>query len=140
LKALADRLAESFAERMHQQVRTQLWGYAPDERLANEDLIVEKYRGIRPAPGYPACPDHTEKRTIFKLLDAQKNAGIELTESCAMWPASAVSGLYFSHPESQYFVVGRVSKEQVDHYAARKKQSVAETERWLAPILDYDPE
>ena len=140
LKALADRLAEAFAERMHQRVRTEFWGYSPDENLANDKLIDESYCGIRPAPGYPACPDHTEKRTIFKLLDAEKNAGMTLTESCAMWPASAVSGLYFSHPESQYFVVGRVTLEQVTDYAKRKGDSVADTERWLAPILDYDPE
>ena len=140
LKALADRLAEAFAERMHQRVRTEFWGYSPDESLANDKLIEESYRGIRPAPGYPACPDHTEKRTIFKLLDAEKNAGMTLTESCAMWPASAVSGLYFSHPESQYFVVGRVTLEQVTDYAKRKGDSVSDTERWLAPILDYDPE
>ncbi len=140
LKALADRLAEAFAERMHQRVRTEFWGYSPDENLANDKLIEESYRGIRPAPGYPACPDHTEKRTIFKLLDAETNAGMTLTESCAMWPASAVSGLYFSHPESQYFVVGRVTLEQVTDYAKRKGDSVSDTERWLAPILDYDPE
>ena len=140
LKALADRLAEAFAERMHQRVRTEFWGYSEDENLANDKLIEESYRGIRPAPGYPACPDHTEKRTIFRLLDAEKNAGMTLTESCAMWPASAVSGLYFSHPESQYFVVGRVTLEQVTDYAKRKGDSVIDTERWLAPILDYDPE
>ena len=140
LKALADRLAEAFAERMHQRVRTDFWGYSPDENLANDKLIEESYRGIRPAPGYPACPDHTEKRTIFKLLDAENNAGMTLTESCAMWPASAVSGVYFSHPESQYFVVGRVTLEQVSDYAKRKGDSVSDTERWLAPILDYDPE
>ena len=140
LKALVDRLAEAFAERMHQRVRTEFWGYSSDENLSKEKLIDESYRGIRPAPGYPACPDHTEKRTIFKLLDAEKNAGMALTESCAMWPASAVSGLYFSHPESQYFVVGRVTLEQVTDYAKRKGDSVADTERWLAPILDYDPE
>ena len=140
LKALADRLAEAFAERMHQRVRTEFWGYSLDENLANDKLIEESYRGIRPAPGYPACPDHTEKRTIFKLLDAEKNAGMTLTESCAMWPASAVSGLYFSHPESQYFVVGRISLDQVTDYAKRKHDSVADTERWLAPILDYDPD
>ena len=140
LKSLADRLAEAFAERMHQRVRTEFWGYSSDENLANDKLIEESYRGIRPAPGYPACPDHTEKRMIFKLLDAEKNAGMTLTESCAMWPASAVSGLYFSHPESQYFVVGRVTLEQVTDYAKRKGDSVSDTERWLAPILDYDPE
>jgi 5-methyltetrahydrofolate--homocysteine methyltransferase len=140
LKALADRLAEAFAERMHQRVRTEFWGYSTDENLENEKLIDETYQGIRPAPGYPACPDHTEKRTIFALLDAEQNAGMTLTESCAMWPASAVSGLYFSHPDSQYFVVGRVSLEQVSDYAKRKGDSLADSERWLAPILDYDPE
>ena len=140
LKALADRLAEAFAERLHERVRKEFWGYASDESLANDDLIGEKYRGIRPAPGYPACPDHTEKATLFQLLDATKNAGIELTESFAMYPAAAVSGWYFSHPDSQYFVVGRVTKEQVEDYAERKGWTLAEAERWLAPNLDYDPE
>jgi len=121
-------------------VRTELWGYAPDEALDNEALIGEKYRGIRPAPGYPACPDHTEKATLFRLLDAVKNAGIELTDGYAMYPAAAVSGWYFSHPGSQYFVVGRLTKEQVLDYAKRKGWSLAEAERWLAPNLDYDPE
>ncbi|HEX7128625.1 MAG TPA: vitamin B12 dependent-methionine synthase activation domain-containing protein, partial [Rhodanobacteraceae bacterium] len=140
LKALADRLAESFAERMHQRVRKEFWGYADDESLDNDALIAEKYRGVRPAPGYPACPDHTEKRTLFALLDATNNAGIELTEGMAMYPAAAVSGWYFSHPRSQYFVVGRLGKEQVEDYAKRKGWSVAEAERWLASNLDYDPE
>jgi 5-methyltetrahydrofolate--homocysteine methyltransferase len=140
LKALADRLAEAFAERMHERVRREFWGYAPDEGLANDDLIAEKYRGIRPAPGYPACPEHTEKGTLFELLDAERNAGIELTDSFAMYPAAAVSGWYFSHPQSQYFVVGRVSKEQVEDYAARKGWTLEVAERWLAPLLDYDPE
>jgi 5-methyltetrahydrofolate--homocysteine methyltransferase len=140
LKALADRLAEAFAERLHERVRKEFWGYAQDEALGNEDLVAEKYRGIRPAPGYPACPDHTEKSTLFMLLDATKNAGIELTESFAMYPASAVSGWYFSHPESQYFVVGRITKQQVEDYARRKGWTLAEAERWLAPNLDYDPE
>ena len=140
LKALADRLAEAFAERMHERVRKEFWGYARDEALANADLVAEKYRGIRPAPGYPACPDHTEKATLFELLDATANAGIALTESFAMYPASAVSGWYFSHPDSQYFVVGRISKEQVEDYARRKNWTLAEAERWLAPNLDYDPE
>ena len=140
LKALADRLAEAFAERMHERVRKEFWGYAKDEALANADLVAEKYRGIRPAPGYPACPDHTEKATLFELLDATANAGIALTESFAMYPASAVSGWYFSHPDSQYFVVGRISKEQVEDYARRKNWTLAEAERWLAPNLDYDPE
>jgi 5-methyltetrahydrofolate--homocysteine methyltransferase len=140
LKALADRLAEAFAERLHERVRKEFWGYASDENLANDELIGEKYRGIRPAPGYPACPDHTEKGTLFQLLDATKNTGIELTESFAMYPTAAVSGWYFSHPDSQYFVVGRVSKTQVEDYAKRKGWTLAETERWLAPNLDYDPE
>jgi 5-methyltetrahydrofolate--homocysteine methyltransferase len=140
LKALADRLAEAFAECLHQRVRKEFWGYASDESLANADLIAEKYRGIRPAPGYPACPDHTEKETLFRLLDAPKNTGIELTESFAMYPTAAVSGWYFSHPDSQYFVVGRINKEQVEDYAKRKKWTLAEAERWLAPNLDYDPE
>jgi 5-methyltetrahydrofolate--homocysteine methyltransferase len=140
LKALADRLAEAFAERLHQRVRKQYWGYASDEALGNDELIGEKYRGIRPAPGYPACPDHTEKATLWALLDPPKNAGIELTESFAMYPTSAVSGWYFSHPESQYFIVGRLTKEQVEDYAKRKKWTLTEAERWLAPNLDYDPE
>jgi 5-methyltetrahydrofolate--homocysteine methyltransferase len=140
LKALADRLAEAFAERLHERVRTEFWGYAREESLSNDELIGEKYRGIRPAPGYPACPDHTEKATLWRLLDPQANAGITLTESFAMYPAAAVSGWYFSHPESQYFVVGRVTKEQVEDYAKRKKWTLQEAERWLAPNLDYDPE
>ncbi|HVV97935.1 MAG TPA: methionine synthase [Rhodanobacteraceae bacterium] len=140
LKALADRLAEAFAERLHERVRREFWGYASDEALDNEALIGEKYRGIRPAPGYPACPDHTEKATLFRLLDATKNAGIELTEGFSMYPAAAVSGWYFSHPRSQYFVVGRLTKEQVEDYARRKGWTLAEAERWLASNLDYDPE
>jgi 5-methyltetrahydrofolate--homocysteine methyltransferase len=140
LKSLADRLAEAFAERLHERVRKEFWGYANDETLANDELIAEKYRGIRPAPGYPACPDHTEKATLFRLLDVTKNTSIELTESFAMYPTAAVSGWYFSHPGSQYFVVGRVSKEQVEDYAKRKGWTLAETERWLAPNLDYDPD
>jgi 5-methyltetrahydrofolate--homocysteine methyltransferase len=140
LKALADRLAEAFAERLHERVRKEFWGYANDETLGNDELINEKYRGIRPAPGYPACPDHTEKQTLFRLLDATNNAGIELTESFAMYPTAAVSGWYFSHPGSQYFVVGRVSKEQVEDYAKRKGWTLAVAERWLAPNLDYDPD
>jgi 5-methyltetrahydrofolate--homocysteine methyltransferase len=140
LKALADRLAEAFAERLHERVRKEFWGYARDEALGNEDMIGEKYRGIRPAPGYPACPDHTEKATLFGLLDATRHAGIELTESFAMYPAAAVSGWYFSHPDSQYFVVGRISKEQVEDYAKRKDWTIDEAQRWLAPNLDYDPD
>ena len=140
LKALADRLAEAFAERMHERVRREFWGYQPDESLDNEALIDEKYCGIRPAPGYPACPDHTEKTALFELLDATNNAGIQLTEGFAMYPTAAVSGWYFSHPNSQYFVVGRITREQVDDYAKRKGWTRQETERWLAPNLDYDPE
>ncbi|MFG1397732.1 methionine synthase [Roseixanthobacter pseudopolyaromaticivorans] len=139
VKALADRLAEAFAERMHHLVRTQLWAYAPDEGLSNDDMILEKYRGIRPAPGYPAQPDHTEKGTLFSILDATSKIGLELTESYAMWPGAAVSGLYFSHPESAYFGVGRIERDQVEDYAVRKGWSVEEGERWLAPILNYDP-
>ncbi|HEY4581307.1 MAG TPA: vitamin B12 dependent-methionine synthase activation domain-containing protein, partial [Lysobacter sp.] len=140
LKALADRLAEALAERLHQRVRREFWGYAADEALDNDALIAERYVGIRPAPGYPACPDHSEKAALFALLDAPANAGVELTESFAMYPASSVSGYYFSHPGSQYFVVGRVSKEQVADYARRKGVEVAQVERWLASNLDYDPE
>ena len=140
LKALADRLAEAFAERLHQRVRREFWGYAANEALANDELIGEEYQGIRPAPGYPACPDHTEKTTLFRLLDATGNAGIELTEGYSMYPAAAVSGWYFSHPRSQYFVVGRLGKEQVEDYAKRKGWTTAEAERWLASNLDYDPE
>jgi 5-methyltetrahydrofolate--homocysteine methyltransferase len=139
LKALADRLAEAFAERMHERVRREFWGYAPRERLTKEDLIAEKYRGIRPAPGYPAQPDHTEKGTIFRLLDAEARAGIRLTESFAMWPGAAVSGLYLAHPDSHYFGVGKVERDQVEDYAARKGWTVEEAERWLAPVLNYDP-
>ncbi|HEY1153257.1 MAG TPA: vitamin B12 dependent-methionine synthase activation domain-containing protein, partial [Pseudolabrys sp.] len=138
-KALADRLAEAFAERLHQRVRTEFWRYAPDEALANADLIGEKYRGIRPAPGYPAQPDHTEKRTIFSLLDGERAAGVTLTESCAMWPGSSVSGLYFAHPDSYYFGVGKIERDQVEDYAQRKGWTIEEAERWLAPILNYDP-
>ena len=140
LKALADRLAETLAERVHQRVRTEFWGYAANESLDVDALIDEKYRGIRPAPGYPACPEHSEKATIFRLLDPATNAGMNLTENFAMTPASAVSGYYFSHPGSQYFVVGRVSKEQAIDYAKRKDVTLAQVERWLASNLDYDPE
>ncbi len=140
LKSLADRLAEAFAERLHQRVRKEFWGFASDETLDNPALIAEGYRGIRPAPGYPACPEHSEKGTLFQLLDAPGNAGMSLTESFAMLPTAAVSGYYFSHPDSQYFVVGRVSKEQVEDYAKRKGVPFAQAERWLASNLDYDPE
>jgi 5-methyltetrahydrofolate--homocysteine methyltransferase len=140
LKALADRLAEALAERLHQRVRKEFWGYQVDETLDNEALIAEKYVGIRPAPGYPACPEHSEKGTLFELLDAGTNAGMTLTESFAMLPTAAVSGYYFSHPRSQYFVVGRVSKEQAADYAKRKGVDLVQAERWLASNLDYDPE
>jgi 5-methyltetrahydrofolate--homocysteine methyltransferase len=138
-KALADRLAEAFAERMHARVRREFWGHAPDETLSPDELILEKYQGIRPAPGYPAQPDHTEKKTLFALLDAENTSGVQLTESFAMWPGSSVSGLYFSHPESFYFGVGKIERDQVEDYAARKNMSTAEVERWLAPILNYIP-
>ncbi|UOT00643.1 methionine synthase [Xanthomonas arboricola] len=140
LKALADRLAEALAERLHQRVRTEFWGYVEDETLDNEALIAERYCGIRPAPGYPACPEHSEKRTLFDLLDAERHTTMTLTESFAMLPTAAVSGYYFSHPKSQYFVVGRLGKEQVADYAKRKGITVALAERWLASNLDYDPE
>ncbi|MDQ1062249.1 methionine synthase [Stenotrophomonas rhizophila] len=140
LKALADRLAEALAERLHQHVRTDYWGYQPDEALDNDALIAEQYSGIRPAPGYPACPEHSEKATLFRLLDAENNADMQLTESFAMLPTAAVSGYYFSHPQSQYFVVGRVTREQVSDYAKRKGVERAQVERWLASNLDYDPE
>jgi 5-methyltetrahydrofolate--homocysteine methyltransferase len=137
LKALADRLAEAFAEHLHRLVRTELWGYAGDEQLSNEELIRERYSGIRPAPGYPACPDHTEKGTLFDLLDAPNTCGVTLSDNYAMSPASAVSGFYFAHPESQYFAVGKVSRDQIESLAARKGQSPAIVERWLRPNLDY---
>ncbi|GAB1413354.1 hypothetical protein MASR1M97_20900 [Candidatus Desulfobacillus denitrificans] len=135
LKALADRLAEAFAEHLHQRVRREFWGYATDERLTNEELIAEKYRGIRPAAGYPACPDHTEKGPLFALLDATKNAGIQLTESFAMHPAASVSGFYLAHPDARYFAVTKIGRDQLEDYAKRKGMSVAEAERWLAPVL-----
>jgi 5-methyltetrahydrofolate--homocysteine methyltransferase len=138
VKALADRLAEAFAERLHQRVRTEFWGYEPNEALSSAELIAESYRGIRPAPGYPAQPDHTEKGTLFKLLQSER-IGVALTESFAMWPGAAVCGLYFSHPQSHYFGVGKIERDQVEDYAKRKGWSVAEAERWLAPILNYDP-
>jgi 5-methyltetrahydrofolate--homocysteine methyltransferase len=138
LKALADRLAEAFTERLHQRVRKEFWGYAGDETLDNDALIAEKYRGIRPAPGYPACPDHTEKGPLFQVLGAG-HIGMRLTESFAMLPAAAVSGFYFSHPESQYFAVGKVGRDQVEDYARRKSCSREEAERWLAPYLAYEP-
>ncbi len=139
LKALADRLAEALAERMHERVRKEFWGYASDENLTNEDLIAEKYRGIRPAPGYPAQPDHTEKATLFDLLDAEAAIGVQLTESFAMWPGAAVCGLYFSHPQSAYFGVGRIDRDQVEDYAKRKGWNMGVSEKWLSPNLAYDP-
>jgi 5-methyltetrahydrofolate--homocysteine methyltransferase len=140
LKALADRLAEALAERMHERVRRELWGYAPREHLDGESLIREEYQGIRPAPGYPACPDHTEKATLWQLLDADRTAGIRLTESFAMFPTAAVSGFYFSHRQAHYFGVGKIDKDQVVSYAQRKGLELSEAERWLAPILGYDPD
>jgi len=137
-KALADRLAEAFAEHLHAEAR-RAWGYGRDEQLSNDELIEEKYRGIRPAPGYPAQPDHTEKRTIFQLLDAERATRIRLTESYAMHPAASVCGLYFAHPESRYFAVDRITHDQVEDYARRKGIGVAEVERWLAPNLGYEP-
>ncbi len=140
LESLADRLAEAFAERLHERVRTEVWGYAPEEQLDNRQLIKEEYAGIRPAPGYPACPDHTEKATLWELLDVEQRIGIRLTESMAMWPGAAVSGWYFSHPDSQYFVVGRLGTDQVADYARRKGWTVKEAEKWLSPNLGYEPE
>jgi 5-methyltetrahydrofolate--homocysteine methyltransferase len=138
-KALADRLAEALAERLHQRVRTEFWAYAPDEKLGSSELIGEKYRGIRPAPGYPAQPDHTEKATLFTLLDGERHIGVKLTESFAMWPGASVCGLYFSHPESYYFGVGKIERDQVEDYAKRKGWTLEQAEKWLAPILNYDP-
>jgi 5-methyltetrahydrofolate--homocysteine methyltransferase len=137
VSALADRLAEAFAERMHERVRKEFWAYAADETLGAQDLIAEKYRGIRPAPGYPAQPDHTEKGTLFGLLEDGR-IGVTLTESFAMWPGASVCGLYFSHPDSHYFGVGKIERDQVEDYAQRKGWTIAEAERWLAPILNYD--
>ena len=139
VKAIADRLAEAFAEHLHELVRKKYWAYSPEEEFSNEDLIKENYKGIRPAPGYPAQPDHTEKIILWQLLDAEKNTSIKLTESLAMYPASSVSGLYFSHPESRYFTVGKIGKDQILDYHKRKGMSIEETERWLGPILSYDP-
>jgi 5-methyltetrahydrofolate--homocysteine methyltransferase len=139
VKALADRFAEAFAERMHERVRKEFWAYAPDEVFPPEDLVREEYRGIRPAPGYPAQPDHTEKETLFALLEAERRIGVKLTESYAMWPGSSVSGLYLAHPEAHYFGVAKVERDQVEDYARRKGMSIPEVERWLGPILNYDP-
>ena len=140
LESLADRLAEAFAERLHQRVRTEFWAHDTREQLSNEELIAEKYRGIRPAPGYPACPEHTEKATLWQLLDVEKNIGMQLTESMAMAPAASVSGWYFSHPQAQYFVLGRIGKDQVHDYAKRKGWDLKTAEKWLAPNLGYEPE
>lgn len=130
-------MAEAFAEYLHQQVRKEYWGYAADENLSNDDLIRENYQGIRPAPGYPACPEHTEKGTIWSLLQVEQNIGMKLTDSFAMWPAAAVSGFYFSHPDSKYFAVAGIQKDQVEDYAVRKGISLEEAERWLGPNLGY---
>ena len=138
VKALADRLAEAFAEHMHERVRKEFWAYAPEESLDNNSLIKEKYLGIRPAPGYPACPDHTEKAALFEILDATNNASMALTEHFAMTPAASVSGFYFSHPESKYFNVGKIMRDQVAAYAERKQMELAECEKWLSPVLNYD--
>jgi len=138
LKALADRLAEAFAERMHERVRKEFWGYASAENLSIEELIKEEYRGIRPAPGYPACPDHTEKGLLWELIDPTNNAGMQLTESYAMLPTASVSGLYFSHPEVRYFGVGKLARDQITDYARRKGMAVEEIERWLASVLGYN--
>jgi len=138
VKALADRLAEALAERLHERVRREFWGYAPDEHLDNSAIIREQYQGIRPAPGYPACPDHTEKKTLFELLGATERAGIELTESFAMFPTAAVSGYFFWNPQAAYFGVGKIERDQVEDYARRKGMGLKEIERWLAPILAYD--
>ena len=140
LKALADRLAEAGAEYLHAKVRRELWAYATTEDLGNEDLIAERYRGIRPAPGYPACPDHTEKATLWRLLDVERNANIRLTDSYAMLPAASVSGWYFAHPQARYFTVGKIGRDQAEDYARRKGISLAKVERWLASNLGYEAE
>ena len=138
IKALADRLAEAFAEYLHLRMR-EWWGFGKSEVLSKEDLITEKYQGIRPAPGYPAQPDHTEKTILFDLLKVTEHTGISLTENLAMWPASSVCGFYFSHPQSRYFAVGRIGQDQVKDYAKRKQQPLSEIERWLGPVLGYEP-
>ena len=135
LKAIADRFAESFAEHLHQRVRKEFWGYASDEQLSNEALIREQYRGIRPAPGYPSCPDHREKATLWSLLDVEAQTGISLTESLAMWPTASVSGFYFAHPDARYFTLGQIGQDQVERYAALRHEPVEENTRWLAPVL-----
>ena len=140
VKALADRLAEAFSEKLHELVRKDYWGYAIEENSSEEDLISEEYQGIRPAPGYPACPDHTEKNTLWKLLEVEKNIGMTLTENYAMSPAASVSGWYFSHPDSRYFGVGKINRDQLDDYANRKGCTSKEAERWLSSNLSYEPE
>ena len=137
LKALADRLAEAFAELMHKKVRTEIWGYAANENLNNEALIKESYKGIRPAPGYPACPDHTLKRDLFQLLDATKLTGVDLTESLAMFPTASVSGFYFGNEQAKYFGLGKIEKDQIIEYAQQKKVSIEDAEKWLSPNLNY---
>ncbi len=139
VKALADRLAEAFSERMHQRVRKEFWGYSAGEQLDNDGLIKENYRGIRPAPGYPACPDHSEKEVLFNILAAEQNTGISLTENFAMYPGASVSGWYFAHPESRYFGVGKIGQDQLEDYSKRKKKPISEMERWLGANLNYQP-
>src|SRR5205814_944283 len=140
LKVLGDRIAEAFTEHLHGRVRREFWGYAAEEQLSKPELIAEAYRGIRPAPGYPACPDHRAKAALFRLLDAERNTGMRLTESFAMLPASAVSGFYLSHPQSRYFAVGKVGRDQIEDYARRSGTPLDETEKWLGPILAYEPQ
>jgi len=137
---LADRFAEAFAERLHERIRTEFWGYTPDESFDNEHLIKESYKGIRPAPGYPSCPDHTEKDLLWKLLRVEENTGIVLTESYAMYPTASVSGWYFSHPDSRYFGLGKINRDQVNDYAQRKNSDLKIIEKWLSPSLGYNPE
>ena len=137
VKALADRLAEAYAEYLHKKVRTKFWGYSPEEKFNNDDLIKEKYSGIRPAPGYPACPDHLEKKTIWDILNVENNIGVSLTESLAMWPASSVSGYYFANPNAKYFGLGKISKDQVEDYANRKKITLENAIKWLKPNLNF---
>jgi 5-methyltetrahydrofolate--homocysteine methyltransferase len=139
LKALADRLAEALAEYLHERVRKEFWAYDSAEKLSGQDLIAERYSGIRPAPGYPACPDHTEKGKLWSLLDVDRAIGLRLTDSYAMYPTAAVSGFYFSHPEARYFSVGKIARDQLESFADRKGLSIAEAEKWLAPNLGYDP-